>query len=56
MWPKKLSIKNRGGTAENFALLDKIHKFLRIIYSLATFSLNYNKTPWGDGFKFGNVL
>ena len=47
---------SRGRSAENFALLDKIRKFLRIIYSLPIFSQSCIKTPSGDGPKFGAVL
>jgi len=52
---EKLYAKSRGRPTENFALLDKIRKFLRIISSLATISLGCMKTPCGDGFNFGTV-
>jgi len=36
------------GPAENFALLDKMCIFLRIIYSLSVFSLGNIRTAWSD--------
>ena len=43
---EKLFAENgRGGPAETFALLDKLRKFLRVIYSLPIFSLGFVKTP-----------
>jgi len=53
---EKLYAGSRGRTAENFALLDKIRKFVRIISRCPTFSLGCVKTPWGDGPQFVTVI
>jgi len=49
-----LCAESRGRPAENFALLDKIRKFLHIIHTLPTFSLGCIKTQIvrGRGEKF----
>jgi len=52
---EELYAGSRGRPAENFALLDKLRKFM-CINSLATFSLSCIKTPWGDGPKLSTVL
>ena len=48
----QLYTRSSNGPAENFLLVDKICKFLRIVYSLPTFPLGCIKTPRGDALKF----
>ena len=45
---KILRWKYSGQPSENFALLDKIHNFQRIIYTMSVFCLSCRKTPRSD--------